>query len=285
MAVEKANEIYCHVPTLLSPVTLPLLGLPVEGLVRLGSAIGYDGLEWRPMRSVAENQLRMGFVTDYAKRGIKSAEQSYRGERTWQEASQHPNKRLAQISYILFPHRQDSLHSLVRLQSLAGEIPTTVYPTSDPIEAEQQRSLTNKLIQISPECMEIFGVTSFEGLIQHMVDNGIGINLDIMHYRRLAQSLQIPADNVTFRSALPYIKEVQFPVARDDFGDPGGDTSNSYEDLANGTRNNENTRLLLTLLERGYEGPIVPEVNPAAFGTGILKAHKEIVKGLRSFTT
>lgn len=295
-SIEARNEINCSVPTLLSPLTVPLLGLPMEGLVRFSRIVGYNGLEWRPLggevnikglkfsplKGIAERQISAGMLSNYAIEGIHSAEQSYVGERTWKDASNHSNKRLAQISFILFPHRQDSLDSLVKLQKQVGDIPITIYPTTDPQEQEMQIALRNKIVQLAPDCIQAWNCHSFDELFANVQDQGYGINFDLLHYLRLGKHFPLPPAREAIALMRPLIKEVQFPVGRIDFPTPNGDSMDTYADLLNGRQDSVVTQLLTTLLEAGYQGPIVPEINPMAFGKSLLKAHLNTTRGLKS---
>ncbi len=275
---ERRTEINCSSASLLS-----LLIFPMEAWVKISRSLGYDGLEWRPKRSLADAQIRSGLISPYGIAGIRSAEQSYLGERSWEEASSQSNKRLAQVSYLLFPHRVDSIDTLNRLQSLKGEIPITVYPTDNPEELEAQRTLRNKLVQLAPDCMRIWKSHSLEQLVIQMSDEGYGINFDILHYLRLAQKFKLPPNAEAIKLMLPYIKEIQFPVGRTDIQLPNSDSMGTYHDLVNRTAQSSETQLFIQLMEMGCEAPVVAEVNPAKLAPfGLFKAHRKISRGLKA---
>lgn len=280
---EHSNEIICSSTTLLSPLTLPLLGIPLEAWIVISRTLGYQGLEWRPTRSLAEMQLQSGLVTPSGKHGIKSGEQSYRGERSWKKASAHSNKRLAQASYLLFPHKLDSIDNLIRLQSTIGDLTVTVYPPENQEEKDAQRPLRNKLVQLAPDCMRIWNCDSLEPLVERIVTDGYEINFDVLHYLRLTREFNLPSHIEALKLILPHIQEIQFPVGRSDIKLPGETGVQTYNDLLDDTRLSQETQLLTLLLEMGCKAPIIPEVNPMVLGiAGTLKAHKIVTKGLRS---
>lgn len=278
-------------PTLLTAPELPfILTMNLRMWAVRANLFGYKGIEWRPLRfSKVEHEMKET-GSQASLQLITSAEQSYRSERSWKEASDHRNKLLAQVSYCIFPHRTDSLYSLVDLQTSRPEIPITVYPAIDDEERSMHEQIQHKLIQPGPDLVQAWNVNSFEEMIYQYEQRGYGVNLDVFHLLRLKEYFPLPSIESMAKMFVGRVGEIQYSANRLDFGKEDGTpferqlfagTKQAYKDVTEKTAYSDEMRLLLAQLEAGFQGPIVTEVLTDRFNPLInLRQHRRIAKTL-----
>lgn len=85
---------------------------PIEVWVFVSRRLGYDGLEWHPMRPNYPSMflLRIGLITQYGRNGVISVHQSYRGERSWSDVKNAVQRALradfvSLVSYLLLAYK------------------------------------------------------------------------------------------------------------------------------------------------------------------------------------
>lgn len=282
-------------PTL---VTLPELILDTHFSINswrdVATSYGYDQIEWRPLsHSKVERQIEEKCDPSFAIVG--SAEQSFRGEKTWQDVWNHKNRAIAAVAYMLFPHRTESLRTLQSLQKIRPDIPMTVYPAINEEEEALHSGLAHKLIQPNPDVVDAWNAKSFEDLMFQYDQRGYGINLDLFHFLRLQSCFLLPPINEAVLIMGDQVKEIQYSANRTDFGKEKGTpfeqellagTTLAYDDVIKKSSKSKEMRLLLEMFDQGFQGSVVTEViTDRWIPRTNAKQHRTIAKNLKQLVS
>lgn len=271
---------------------------PVEFHARIAQRAGYSGIEYFPWR-IPDLQARKGVISQGGVSSIKSAHQSWRSEKSWQEVKQHPNPPLAAFAYLALPEKSASLQGLVRLQDMLGrDLPLVIHPY-DEWRGDTQYPLFsylgNKLVQPTPELLDRWGIKSAEELVQEIKRRGFdGLCLDLYHLRRPAGQIfktRFGRWQEIIPVLLPDTKEIHLGLGRSEF--PAGfDSIQELRDLYGWERKTDIVPMLEMIRDSGWRGPIVTEIPAMAIrkltaGVKILTprqlvaTHKLLVQNLR----
>ena len=255
----------------------------IEELTKYAQTAGYEQIEWRPLLGISNQQL-LGVDIETDVSGIASAEQSFLSEKSFQQSLRHRNPLIAVASYITFPHRIDSLRALAGLQMRNPQIPVTIYPAQNEEEEILQSKLQNKLIQPSQEIVERWKLESFDHMMQHFYDRRLGINLDLFHYLRLADSFSLPSIRDAAKVMSPLIQEVQYSANRVDFAQTAStSTVQAFKDLLNGSNISAEMKLFQEVLDQGFRGPVVSEILPALLNPlTVFTTHQTVSRNLKA---
>lgn len=273
----------------------------VEKYVDVVRQARYVGLEWFPIKSflgvpIAGLQMRRGWLTQRAKDGIISLHQSYRGEKSFAEAWNHPNRALAVLSYFILPERVSSLNDLEHIQRVLGKkLPVVLYPSQEGEESGIQRHFTDKLFQPTPGVMKQWGVRSIQELIEQTYQRGYtGLCLDLYHFRQ-PDEVDLNPWQETLPQLLPHTKEIHISAGRGDMMQDFVDTNAELRDLLDGTQYTDLPRILGTIRDLGWSGRMVTEIPAASLKLvlgatarflrtdSFIEAHKSIVGNTKAF--
>lgn len=259
---------------------------PIEFINAEAQKEGYAGIEWHPFRFMCGLQIRTGILTQKGKDAIVSAHQSYRGEKSLNEALKHPNKKLAAISYFVLPQRESSIKNLRQLQKvLQRKIPIVLYPSDKTEAAIRQDSFAEKLFQPNPEIMQQWGINSPEDLISEAYRRGYtGLCLDLFHLRELGTPDLNPWQE-SLPQLLPHTKEIHVSAGREDITVPHEvDTTSELEDLLFGTKSTDLSKMLRYISSQEWRSLIVTEI-PASSIRGVLSNSANLIDAHRQITT
>lgn len=235
----------------------------VEHFTKVARRAGYDGMQWVPVRSLAGVQLASGLVTQYGKDGIRSMEQSYRGEKTWAESWHHPNRSLAMLSHVVLPERTQSLDTLEQVQKRVGRsLPTVLHvPRPDVDEPSgTDRPFGEKLFQVTAATMHQWGAASVEDLAEKAADRDYtGFCVDLHHVREPHEAVTLYTSPDSLRALLPYTKMIQIPVGRFESPIDGVDINAEMQDLVHGTEETELLRMLRVIHDENWSGYVAFE--------------------------
>lgn len=234
----------------------------VERYISTVKEAGYTGLEWFPLRTpVVGLQMRLGLLSQQAKDGIRSLHQSYRSEKSFREAWNHPNRPLAALSYFLLPERVSSLNDLEHIQKVLGrKLPVVLYPSQEGEESGAQRHFADKLFQPTPGVMRQWGAKSIQELIEQTYQRGYtGLCLDLFHFRK-PDEIDLNPWQETLPQLLPHTKEIHISAGRGDMMQDYVDTNAELRDLLNGTQHTDLPRILRAIKDLGWSGRMVTEI-------------------------
>lgn len=161
--------------------------MPLEIMVNKAKTLGYDGIQYIPIRFFASLQVKTGLVSKDALRGILCAEQSYRSEKSISQVLKHRNKKLAAMAYIGMEEKLSSLETLHKLQRLKTSwLPLVVYPPDTwEINHPKYNELKSVHFQPTPEHVSEWNLKNPDELLMKANDFGIySFCLDTYHLRR-----------------------------------------------------------------------------------------------------
>jgi len=267
----------------------------VGRFVRAAEESGYAGLEWHPLRIPSSFLLKRGFASQHSKDRITSLHQSYRSEKNFTEAWNHPNRQLAVVSYFLLPERVDSLKDLQKFQEAVGrKLPVVLYATLPGEESGTDRPFGEKLFQPTPEVMEMWGVQSAEQMVEEGYRRGYtGLCLDLFHFRETGE-VDLNPWQESLPKLLEHTKEIHVSAGRDDVKVAHGvDTDAELGDLVMGTSKTDLTRILQAVKDLGWSGYVVTEIPAASIRqhnirggaimltSDLVESHKQVVDTIK----
>lgn len=218
---------------------------------------GYAGHEWYPLRNstLVGIQTNTGQLPQYVKDSIKSGHQSWRGENNIIEAWNHPNRILAIGSYGLFPHLDESLEPIQRLQGHLGRrIPVVAFPESTTVNKDWDFS--EKSYQPTLGVMRELGAVGIDDMIEKGKQRGFdSVTIDIHHMLTLG----LPWQEV-LPKLLPHSNEIHISVGRIDFLAVDPTTEQKLEDLYFGIKGTEIYQILEMIKSSGWTGRVVTEI-------------------------
>lgn len=269
--VARSVDVDSSVGNIFSKSTLYTALWPAHAYVDAIMEAEYKGFQWLPFRGLpAAEQVNHGLISPYVKDAIRSLHQSYRSEKSFKEALQHPNPFLATLSYVLLPERTASLNDLEQLQKVVGrELPVVLYPPEGLESSGTDKRFAQKLFQPTPEITKLWGVTTISGLRQEAIKRGYtGFCTDLFHMRVGAEnSFTLEPWQETLPQLLEFTKEIHIAAGRIDIPQDKVDTMSELQDLRDGTRTTELTSMLFEIGRLGWNGRIVTEIPATALRT------------------
>lgn len=255
-------EVDCSVMNLFDKSTIYTAFYPVSAYVDVIESAGYRGMQWHPIRNtVAGAQMNAGLIGLSDKGAITSGHQSWRNEKSFREAYNHPNRAIAMASYILLSERMASLDDLEKLQRTVGrKLPVVLYPEYEDEESGTSRNFGDKTFQPTPEVMRRWDVRTVQQMIGEAKHRGYtGFCVDLAHLR--GESV----DGYTFnpwQETLPqlllFAQEIHVSAGRFDMGYEK--TQEELRDLIQGTGNTELSAMLECIGKSGWIGRVVTEI-------------------------
>ncbi len=256
---QRQINIDSSVGNLFSPQMPQTLLWPMGAVLDTIREAHYRGVEWHPMRTWAGMQMRAGLISQDDKNAFVSLHQSYRNEKHFREAWNHPNRGIAVASYFLLPERVSSLDNLERAQEVIGRtMPVVLYPSNEGEESGLDRPFGEKLIQPSPEVMEIWGVQTSQEFAEEAQRRGYKICLDLLHVRRVGRmGLSLGPWQQAFEYLLPDTSEIHVPAERSD-QKQSIDTQNDFQAFL--TKRGTIIEMLREIRNSGREYRVVTEM-------------------------
>ena len=288
---EPKTEIAFSMQNLLDKSTIWSLMVPTKYYANLAIKAGYDGIEYFPNRIFPDIQGRTGRFSDFAKKSIRSGHQSWRSEKTFQEAKRHSNPSLAILAFFLLPERNSSLKHLKKLQEEIGDIPLVIYPPHLWKDEKNHppifKDLSTKLVQPAPELLEHWGVNNLQEFIKETSRMGYdGLCLDTFHLRRFpTQGTKSKFEDWKdiLPLLLPHTKEIHIGVGRDDFKS-NFDSMAELKDLYFNKRETDIIPILETIRDFGWKGLITTEIPSKSLRSLIPKKPNIITPQMIVFT-
>jgi hypothetical protein len=143
--------------------------MPIDQLMQSMEKTDYDGMEynhlslpWTQAEKLTKDQLTF----------IKFLKQSYRQEKTFGEAWNHPNKFLALQSYFVMPESEASLFALENLQQDAGNIPIILESVDTKEKIARHNFTGEKLLQPHARLLERYNITTLQELKDKAIELG-----------------------------------------------------------------------------------------------------------------
>lgn len=296
MSVEAGPEITidCANLSLIDQSTVYTVFCPADVLTDTIKAAGYRGFEWHPTRNTIFGfQMSHGFVDDETKAAVRSIHQSYRGEKSFDEAIRAG--KLGMASYILLPERSASLKDIDHIQRALGkDVPVVLYPehgADGPVNGAARYSST---FQPTAEIMNDWGASTVSELADEALNRELGDFYEDVFCVDLAH-LRAPAVNghtlnpwqETLPELLQFTGRIHVSAGRYDMG--YDNTEAELKDLLHGTHNTELPEMLRTIQRSGWRGPVVTEIPAASLhrihGEGKILTPKQLIKDHRAIVS